>query len=164
MSRSGGPILRIILDTHDTHWYPQLSPVNNRQLPTLLHPIIYTTKSNSIQENGHHIVSLSPAAECFVKSAVSTLVSPSSDDPKIARTPVDRHTFHKNFGRTLLLSKIILTYPNHHLESFVAILKVESEHQLAWNLSISNTQPVGMLRCLRCSTTFPWNNRCILKR
>ena len=133
----------------------QLSTVDSpAQAPPVQNIDSLGHSNTAVLENGHHIVAV-PAGGVMCRKCGKHVAEPKHRRLKISNTPCAQSHLHHDFWTT---TPGIKNNPHHHLDNFVAVCKIDSEHDLAWNLEISRAKG-GKIRCLNCSTEFAWNNR-----
>ena len=119
-----------------------------------------STEPAGLQENGHQIISL-PSGGVLCQKCGKHVALAKHRRLKITQFPCKQAHLDPEFWTTTPSQK---NNPHSHLDNFANILKLDYDHELAWNLSVTNTSPKGMIKCLRCSTTFAWNNRYNIKK
>ena len=115
---------------------------------------ISDTVNTAVLENGHHIVSI-PAGGLVCRKCGKHTAWPKHRRLKISNTPCTQAHLSEPFWTS---TPGVTNNPHYNLDNFVAVCKIESQHDLAWNLETSH-QKGGKIKCLTCSTEFAWNNR-----
>jgi hypothetical protein len=114
---------------------------------------ISDTVNTAVLENGH-IVSI-PAGGLVCRKCGKHTAWPKHRRLKISNTPCTQAHLSEPFWTS---TPGVTNNPHYNLDNFVAVCKIESQHDLAWNLETSH-QKGGKIKCLTCSTEFAWNNR-----
>lgn len=127
------------------------SPPDNppRQINSTIDEMHNSSQQQGLEENGHHIISLQSGGVVCQKCGKYTS-EPKHRRLKISKNPCKQSHLKPEFWTTIPSQK---NNPNSHLDNFAAILKVESEHHLAWKFfcfqhtTQRNSQVSKMFHC-----------------